>query len=65
LNLPQEKVEIALAASGGAFGAKEELVHPGADGAGGVPLQRPVKTVLSRKESTQHHVKRHPMTICT
>ena len=26
-------------------------------------LQRPVKTVLTRKQSTQHHVKRHPMVL--
>jgi xanthine dehydrogenase molybdenum-binding subunit len=26
-------------------------------------LQRPVKTVLTRRQSTQHHVKRHPMTL--
>jgi selenium-dependent xanthine dehydrogenase len=63
LNLPPEDVEIALAASGGAFGAKEELSIHGQTALAALLLQRPVKTVLTRKQSTQHHVKRHPMTI--
>jgi len=61
LNLPLEEVEIALAASGGGFGAKEELSIQGQTALGAYLLQRPVKTVLTRKQSTQHHVKRHPM----
>ncbi|HTC61463.1 MAG TPA: molybdopterin cofactor-binding domain-containing protein [Candidatus Saccharimonadales bacterium] len=63
LNLPPEDVEIALAASGGAFGAKEELSIQAQTALAAFLLQRPVKTVLTRKQSTQHHVKRHPMTI--
>jgi xanthine dehydrogenase molybdenum-binding subunit len=63
LNLPPEEVEIALAASGGAFGAKEELSIQAQTALAALLLQRPVKTVLTRKQSTQHHVKRHPMTI--
>src|SRR5438309_9871861 len=61
LNLPLEEVEIALAASGGAFGAKEELSIQAQTALAAYLLQRPVKTVLTRKQSTQHHVKRHPM----
>src|SRR5712692_3347523 len=61
LMLPLEKVEIQLAASGGAFGAKEELSIQGQTALAAFLLQRPVKTVLTRKQSTQHHVKRHPM----
>ncbi len=63
LKLPLEKVEIQLAASGGAFGAKEELSIQGQTALAAFLLQRPVKTVLTRKQSTQHHVKRHPMVL--
>jgi CO/xanthine dehydrogenase Mo-binding subunit/aerobic-type carbon monoxide dehydrogenase small subunit (CoxS/CutS family) len=63
LKLPLDKVEIELAASGGAFGAKEELSVQGQTALAAFLLQRPVKTVLTRKQSTQHHVKRHPMVL--
>jgi selenium-dependent xanthine dehydrogenase len=63
LNLDPAKVEIALAASGGAFGAKEELSIQGQTAVAAYLLQRPVKTVLTRRQSTQHHVKRHAMTV--
>jgi xanthine dehydrogenase molybdenum-binding subunit len=63
LNLAPEDVEIALAASGGGFGAKEELSIQGQTALAAHLLQRPVKVVLTRKQSTQHHVKRHPMTL--
>jgi xanthine dehydrogenase molybdenum-binding subunit len=63
LNLDPAKVEIALAASGGAFGAKEELSIQGQTAVAALLLQRPVKTVLTRPQSTQHHVKRHAMTV--
>src|SRR5439155_22642309 len=63
LNLDPANVEIALAASGGAFGAKEELSIQGQTALAAYLLQRPVKTVLTRSQSTQHHVKRHAMTM--
>ena len=63
LNLDPKDVEIVLAASGGAFGAKEELSIQGQTAVAAYLLQRPVKTVLTRPQSTQHHVKRHAMTI--
>jgi len=63
LNLPQEEVEVQLAASGGAFGAKEELSIQAQTALAAYLLGRPVKTVLTRKESTQLHPKRHPMTL--
>ncbi|MEQ1575533.1 MAG: molybdopterin cofactor-binding domain-containing protein, partial [Vicinamibacterales bacterium] len=63
LGLPLEAVEIALAASGGAFGAKEELSIQAQTALAAHLLGRPVKTVLTREQSTQHHVKRHPMTL--
>ena len=63
LSLDPDDVEIALAASGGAFGAKEELSIQAQTAVAAHLLGRPVKTVLTREQSTQHHVKRHPMTI--
>ena len=63
LNLPPEAVDVELMASGGAFGAKEELSIQGQTALAAYLLQRPVKSVLTRRESTQHHVKRHPMTL--
>jgi CO/xanthine dehydrogenase Mo-binding subunit len=63
LKLEATDVEIVLAASGGAFGAKEELSIQAQTAMAAYLLQRPVKTVLTRPQSTQHHVKRHAMTI--
>jgi selenium-dependent xanthine dehydrogenase len=63
LNIPESDVEIQLAASGGAFGAKEELSIQAQTAMAAFLLGRPVKTTLTREQSTQHHVKRHPMTI--
>jgi CO/xanthine dehydrogenase Mo-binding subunit/aerobic-type carbon monoxide dehydrogenase small subunit (CoxS/CutS family) len=63
LNLDPADVEIELYASGGAFGAKEELSIQAQTAIAAHLLQRPVKTVLTREQSTQHHVKRHAMTI--
>src|SRR3989475_2854684 len=66
LNLPLEEVEIALAASGGGVGGKEERSLQAQTALAAYLLGCPVKTVLTRKQSTQHHVKRHPMTLqCT
>ena len=63
LNLPAEEVEVELAASGGAFGAKEELSIQAQTALAAFLLGRPVKTVLTRKQSAQLHPKRHPMTL--
>src|SRR6185369_4148954 len=63
LDIPESDVEIQLAASGGAFGAKEELSIQAQTALAAYLLGRPVKTTLTREQSTQHHVKRHPMTI--
>jgi len=63
LKLDPKDVEIVLSASGGAFGAKEELSIQGQTALAAYLLQKPVKTVLTREQSTQHHVKRHAMTI--
>jgi selenium-dependent xanthine dehydrogenase len=63
LNLPAEEVEIALASSGGSFGAKEELSIQVQTALAAYLMGRPVKTVLTRKQSAQLHPKRHPMTL--
>jgi xanthine dehydrogenase molybdenum-binding subunit len=63
LGVDPSRVEIALAASGGAFGAKEELSIQGQTAVAAFLLQRPVKTTLTRPQSTQHHVKRHAMNV--
>src|SRR5687767_10654051 len=63
LKLDPKDVEIELYASGGAFGAKEELSIQAQTAIAAHLLGRPVKTVLTRAQSTQHHVKRHAMTI--
>jgi len=63
LNIPQDEVEVELASSGGAFGAKEELSIQGQTALAAFLLKQPVKMVLTRKQSTQLHPKRHPMTL--
>ncbi len=63
LKLDPKDVEIVLLASGGAFGAKEELSIQAQTAVAAHVLGRPVKTVLTRQQSTQHHVKRHAMTV--
>lgn len=63
LNVPQSEVEIALISSGGSFGAKEELSIQAQTALAAYILGKPVKTVLTREQSTQHHVKRHPVTL--
>ena len=63
LGIAANDVEIQLAPSGGAFGAKEELSIQAQTALAAYLLEKPVKTVLTREQSTQHHVKRHPMTV--
>src|SRR6202044_2297766 len=55
LGLPPEDVEVQLASSGGAFGAKEDLTIQGQTAVAAFLLQRPVKCVLTRKQSTLIH----------
>jgi xanthine dehydrogenase molybdenum-binding subunit len=63
LKLDPKDVKVILLPSGGAFGAKEELSIQAQTAIAARALGRPVKTVLTRQQSTQHHVKRHAMTI--
>jgi xanthine dehydrogenase molybdenum-binding subunit len=61
LSLPEAEVETKLVSTGGAFGAKEELTIQAQTALAAYLLQRPVKTTLTRRQSTQVHPKRHPM----
>ncbi len=63
LNLSLDDVEVQLAQSGGAFGAKEDLTIQGQTALAAYLLQRPVRCTLTRAESTRIHPKRHPMTL--
>lgn len=63
LKLPMEDVEVELASSGGAFGAKEDLTIQGQTALAAFALQKPVKCVLTRKQSTMVHPKRHPISL--
>ena len=60
LGVPQEKVEVNLLPSGGAFGGKEDLTTQGHAALFSFLLKRPVKLHLSRDESIRMHPKRHP-----
>ncbi|HEY7433146.1 MAG TPA: selenium-dependent xanthine dehydrogenase [Streptosporangiaceae bacterium] len=63
LGLPEDKVRATLVASGGAFGAKEDLNVQGHAALLAMHAGRPVKLTLSRPESLLFHVKRHPLTM--
>ncbi len=61
LGLPEEQVHVTQVATGGAFGAKEDLsVHCHA-ALLALRTGRPVLVTLSRKESLRFHSKRHAM----
>jgi CO/xanthine dehydrogenase Mo-binding subunit len=63
LGLPEERVELALAGVGGAFGGREDLsVHVHACMLA-LATRRPVKMVYGRDESFVGHVHRHPATL--
>jgi len=61
LALPEEKVEVTLVPTGGGFGGKEDLTVQGHVSLFAYLLKKPVKLVLSRKESMRMHPKRHPV----
>ena len=63
LRLPLEDVEVQLTSSGGAFGAKEDLTIQAQTAMAAYLLQKPVKCVLPRKQSTLIHPKRHPISL--
>jgi len=61
LGLPQEKVRVTQVATGGAFGAKEDLNVQCHASLLAILTHRPVLLTLSRAESIRFHVKRHPL----
>jgi aldehyde oxidoreductase len=60
LGLPEEKIRVIQAPTGGAFGGKEDMILQQYLALGALKTGRWVKMVLSRSESLRVHVKRHP-----
>ncbi len=63
LGLPEERVHVELAPSGGAFGGKEDMSVQAQTALLAFVTGRPVKLVLDREESIRLHPKRHPIRI--
>jgi len=61
LGIPEEQVLVTQVATGGAFGAKEDLDVQAHAALVAVMTGKPVRITLSRKESLRFHSKRHPM----
>ncbi|MBC8506611.1 MAG: molybdopterin-dependent oxidoreductase [Anaerolineales bacterium] len=60
LDMPEEKIRVVQLPIGGAFGGKEDLIIEQHLALGAKLSGKPVKIVLTRKESLRVHVKRHP-----
>jgi CO/xanthine dehydrogenase Mo-binding subunit/aerobic-type carbon monoxide dehydrogenase small subunit (CoxS/CutS family) len=60
LGLPKEKVRVVATPIGGGFGGKCDIAIEGLVAVSAVAAGRPVKITLSRAESLQTGVKRHP-----
>lgn len=60
LGIPEEKVRVVQLPTGGAFGAKEDLLLHQHLALGAYLTGKPVKMVLTREESMRVHEKRHP-----
>jgi CO/xanthine dehydrogenase Mo-binding subunit len=63
LGLPLEKIRVQYPHIGGAFGGREDLSVQIVLALAAWKLNRPVKTIWTRKESIIGHAKRHPMVI--
>jgi xanthine dehydrogenase molybdenum-binding subunit len=61
LGVPEESLYVELAASGGAFGGKEDMAVQSQTALLARVTGRPVRLVLSREESVRMHPKRHPI----
>jgi xanthine dehydrogenase molybdenum-binding subunit len=61
LGIAEQRVTVTQVATGGAFGAKEDLNVQCHAALLASRTQRPVLVTLSRKESLRFHAKRHPM----
>jgi xanthine dehydrogenase molybdenum-binding subunit len=63
LAVPEERVRVTQVATGGAFGAKEDLNVQGHAALLANATRRPVLVTLSRRESLRFHSKRHAMSL--
>ena len=63
LAMAEDRVEVQLAPTGGAFGGKEDLSIQAHAALLAVKTGRPVRVALDRAESVRMHPKRHPMTM--
>jgi aldehyde oxidoreductase len=63
LGLETDAIEVELVSNGGAFGGKEDLSVQGHAALAAWLAQRPVRIVLTRKQSLRIHPKRHPITL--
>jgi len=63
LGLPEEQVRVIYPAIGGAFGGREDMSVQIVLALAAWKLNRPVKSVWSRRESILGHCKRHPVTM--
>lgn len=61
LGWPLDRVDVELVSCGGAFGGKEDMSIQGQTALLAHLINRPVRTVLSRRESLRLHPKRHPV----
>lgn len=61
LNVPEEKVNVTMVFTGGAFGGKEDLLIQGHVALMATLIKTPVKATLTREESIRLHPKRHPI----
>ncbi len=62
LGLPEDKIQVRQIATGGAFGAKEDIILQTFLTLGALKTDRPVKMVLTR-ESLSRPPKRHSSTL--
>jgi xanthine dehydrogenase molybdenum-binding subunit len=63
VDLPPEEIQVELVTNGGAFGGKEDLSIQAQTAIAALLTHRPVRTVLTRKQSMRVHPKRHPITL--
>jgi xanthine dehydrogenase molybdenum-binding subunit len=61
LGVPEDRLHVELAPSGGAFGGKEDMSVQAQTALLAVVTGRPVRLVLDREESVRMHPKRHPI----
>ena len=61
LGVPDDRVRVTQVATGGAFGAKEDLNVQCHAALLALAAGRPVRITLTRRESLRFHAKRHPM----